>query len=417
MSPYDASWLFCVVKIGEASNMEKVSGSSFPAWGVLLFAGVFPWISFLAPRAAGLVVPLFALFVLATTFFLRRRVADLKSACWLYVGAVLLLSLLSVFWSPDLSIGLERFFKLALFFSLGTALILVIAKGLIATDSRFLWSVFIGVGIATCLLGFHIYTDGGIYALLNAQATEVVVKHAANRPAVVLVLCFSAGVLALQKIGQFQLAIPLGLTLLSVLFFSTSQSALFGAGVWLLTYLMFVLAPLIGRYLLMWGGALLIIMMPALIIGVQQLDMERNIDYGAGSVGARLDIWYAVSHKILESPFYGHGLEAARSITNWSTEFVYYQGTSMLHPHNGLLQIWLEFGLMGAALAVFGWVWLSRRVLSLSDSAMPVVASLLTTTLFVITVSHGLWQSWWVWSLFGVAALTILVIRAEKASV
>jgi O-antigen ligase len=329
----------------------------------------------------------------------------------------LLLSLLSVFWSPDLSIGLERFFKLALFFSLGTALILVIAKGLIATDSRFLWSVLIGVFIAIFLLGFHIYTDGGIYALLNAQATEVAVKHAANRPAVVLVLCFSAGVLALQKIGQFQLAIPLGLTLLSVLFFSTSQSALFGAGVWLLTYLMFVLAPLIGRYLLMWGGALLIIMMPALIIGVQQLDMERNIDYGAGSVGARLDIWYAVSHKIFESPIYGHGLEAARSITNWSTEFVYYQGTSMLHPHNGLLQIWLEFGLMGAALAAFGWVWLSRRVLSLSDSAMPVVASLLTTTLFVITVSHGLWQSWWVWSLFGVAALTILVIRAEKASV
>lgn len=397
--------------------MNKAESSPYWTWAVLLFAAVFPWISFAAPRAAGLVVPLFALFVFVVTVIRNRRIADLKSSSWLYVGAVLLLSLLSVFWSPDLSIGLERFFKLSLFFSLGTALILAIAAGLVATDTRFLWAVSSAVFASTCMLGFHIYTDGGIYALLNSQATELVVKHAANRPAVVLVLCFSAAVLALQKTGKFQLTIPLGLTLLSFLYFSTSQTALFGAGVWLLTYLVCALAPPIGRNLMTWGGAIFIVVQPALILSVQLLDVERNIDYGAASVGARLDIWYAVSHKILEAPFIGHGLEAARSINDWSVEFVYYNGNSMLHPHNGLLQIWLEFGLVGAALAAFGWVWVSQRVLRLSGEEIPVVASLLTTTLFILTVSHGLWQSWWVWALFGVSALTILAIRGEKVSV
>lgn len=406
-----------MVNAGEMPNTNKAESSPYWAWAVILFAAVFPWISFAAPRAAGLVVPLFALIVIVATVSYRRRLADLKSSCWLYLAVVLLVCFLSVFWSPDHSIGLERFSKLVLFLPLGAALIVLTAKGLIVTDSRFFWALSGGVFISTCLLGLHIYTDGGVYALLNSTETEAIAVHAANRPAVVLVLCFSAGVLALQQIGHGHLAVPLGLTLLVFLFFSTSQTAFFGAWVWLLTFFAFTLGPSISRNLVVFGGAGFILLQPALIISFQQFDTERTIEYGAGSVGARLDVWYAVSHKILESPFYGHGVEAARSITDWSVEFVYYQGNSMLHPHNGILQIWLEFGLIGAVIAIFGWVWVSRRLIYLSDRTMPAVGALLATSLFVLTVSHGLWQSWWVWSLFGVAALTIQVVRAEKTSI
>lgn len=391
---------------------------AFPiAMALMGFAFLFPLAAFVAPRAAGLVVPLFALVVLTVTVFYRRHLADLKSSCWQYLAVVLLVCFLSVFWSPDLSIGLDRFSKLVLFLPLGAALIVLTAKGLIVTDSRFFLALSGGVFISTCLLGLHIYTDGGVYALLNSTESKVVAVHAANRPTVVLVLCFSAGVLALQQMGRLHLAVPLGLTLLVFLFFSTSQTAIFGAWVWLLTYFAFTLMPSISRHLVIVGGAGFILLQPALIIGFQQFDAERTIEYGAGSVGARLDVWYAVSHKILESPLYGHGLEAARSITDWSVEFVYYQGNSMLHPHNGILQIWLEFGFIGAALAVFGWVWVSRRLISLSDRTMPAVGALFATSLFILTVSHGLWQSWWVWSLFGVAALTIQMVRAEKTSI
>ncbi len=401
-----------MLSLGKSGNLESVGGASY--WGVILLAALFPWVAFIAPRAAGLVVPLIALIVVGETIFRRRHLSDLKSSCWQYIAAILLLCLLSIFWSPDLSIGLERFFKLALFLPLGTALVLLIAQGTVVVDSRFYMAVSTGVFISVCLLGLHIFADGGVYALLNSTEAEKAVLNAANRPAVVLVLCFSAGVVALQKIGRLQLAVPLGLILLGFLFFSTSQTALFGAGVWLLTYSAFALAPMLSHRFLVWGGALFVLTQPALVIGFQQFDVERDVNYGAGSVGARLDIWYAVSHKILESPIYGHGLEAARSITDWSVEFVYYHGNSMLHPHNGILQIWLEFGVIGALVAAFCWVWGSRSVLRLSGKATPAVAALLATSLFVLTVSHGLWQSWWLWSLIGVAALTTLAVQGKR---
>ena len=172
--------------------------------------------------------------------------------------------------------------------------------------------------------------------------------------------------------------------------------------------------PSIARPLLVWGGALLILLHPGLILLVEYFDADRTFDLAAGSAGARLDLWYAVSHKILESPIYGHGLEAARSITDWSVEFVYYRGSSMLHPHNGILQIWLELGVVGALLAAYGWVWISKQVTNASDENRPAVTAALSAFLFVVSVSHGLWQSWWINSLFGVAVLTILAtgIRA-----
>ncbi|MEQ9210238.1 MAG: hypothetical protein RLN96_10420, partial [Pseudomonadales bacterium] len=85
--------------------MDKTESSPYWAWAVLIFAAIFPWISFAAPRAAGVVVPLFAVIVIVATVFYRRHLADLKSSCWQYLAVVLLVCFLSVFWSPDLSIG------------------------------------------------------------------------------------------------------------------------------------------------------------------------------------------------------------------------------------------------------------------------------------------------------------------------
>lgn len=400
-----------MVNLRKSGDVKNVGGVSY--YGVILMAAFFPSVAFFAPRAAGLVVPLFTLIVVGETIYRRRHLSDLGSSYWRYIAAILFLCLLSVFWSPDFSIGSERFFKLALFLPLGTALLLMIARDAVAVDRGFYCAVSLGIFVSVCLLGFHVLTGGGVYGLLNPTEAEHTVLDAANRPAVVLVLCFSAGIVALQKISRPQLAVPLGFILVVILLFSTSQSALFGLGVWLLTCLAFALAPMLSRQLLVWGGAMFIIVQPALVIGFQQLDVERSVDYEPGSVGARLDIWYAVSRKILESPIYGHGLEAARSITDWSVEFVYYQGNSMLHPHNGILQIWLEFGVIGALGAAFCWVLGSSRVLRLSGKTTPAVASLLATSLFVLTVSHGLWQSWWLWSLFGVAALTTLAVQGK----
>ncbi len=390
-------------------SARKLSG-----WVAICFAFLIPWVSFLAPRAAGLVVPVAATLLLATTLTHRGNWQNLRSPLWFAVAGVLIFLCLSVLWAPNQEIGWERFAKLALFLPLGTAFVMLVRWDAVDVDNRILIAILAGLALSVLLMGFHVTTQGGVYALLKSAAPSKEMFAVINRPSVVLVLCFSAGVLALKKLEQERLAIPLGAVLLGILFFSTSQSALFGAIVWLSTYLAFLMMPTIAHRLMLWGGALFILMHPILVIGVQQIDAERSIDHAESSVGARLDIWYAVAHKILESPVYGYGLEAARSITDWSVEFVYYNGNSMLHPHNGLLQVWLEFGVIGAGLVGVGWIWLSRSLLRVPGTALPAIAALLMTSLFVLTVSHGLWQSWWLWSLFGVSALTILVLRASK---
>jgi O-antigen ligase len=78
-----------------------------------------------------------------------------------------------------------------------------------------------------------------------------------------------------------------------------------------------------------------------------------------------------------------------------------------LHPHNGILQVWLELGMPGLILLslLIGYVALVRA----KERSVPYAASVrMGTILPVITVgclAFGVWQNWWVASLWLTAAL------------
>lgn len=126
------------------------------------------------------------------------------------------------------------------------------------------------------------------------------------------------------------------------------------------------------------------------------------------SIHHRLMIWRFVAERIAEHPLRGWGLDAARSIPGGSDKvhivvdypdrkFEVVQELLPLHPHNTLLQWWLELGLPGATLAAALVVMTLRRL----PEALPerddlaAALALMVTVVVIANSSYGAFQSWW----------------------
>ncbi|CAA7621832.1 Lipid A core-O-antigen ligase and related enzyme [Candidatus Terasakiella magnetica] len=139
----------------------------------------------------------------------------------------------------------------------------------------------------------------------------------------------------------------------------------------------------------------------------------------------RLTIWGFTAARIWERPLLGWGMDSARSIPGGEDEVVVRlenprgsgnmselsEQVMPLHPHNAILQWWLELGAVGAGLfALLLW-----RLAGLAVAGTPpphsrvAAASLLLGCLVVSVVSFGFWQSWWQSSMWMLTAWLIAV--------
>ncbi|MEM7651382.1 MAG: O-antigen ligase family protein [Pseudomonadota bacterium] len=130
----------------------------------------------------------------------------------------------------------------------------------------------------------------------------------------------------------------------------------------------------------------------------------------------RLEIWDFVARKALENPLYGFGIEATRHVDHFDTALLYTPHDNVLHPHNAVLQIWIEFGAMGA-LMLCGFVALvMRSISSLNVQSMRLCTVLFMGLLAVSCTAYGLWQSWWLGLFTLVAAFAGQIDLKIKAS-
>lgn len=102
---------------------------------------------------------------------------------------------------------------------------------------------------------------------------------------------------------------------------------------------------------------------------------------------ARLNIWAHAANLTVDHALRGWGFDAARTFPGIP-----------LHTHNAALQLWLELGSVGAALAAAFFAWILYRIVgqtgeSRRDGAM--AAATLTAFLVIGGVSFGVWQEWW----------------------
>ena len=112
----------------------------------------------------------------------------------------------------------------------------------------------------------------------------------------------------------------------------------------------------------------------------------------------RFLIWQFVAERIGEAPWFGWGLDAARSLPGGDRAYFSAQAVALpLHPHNGALQVWVELGVPGAVLgaALIGAVLVSLWRANLSRVATASGAALFSAYYVLGGLSFGVWQNWW----------------------
>ncbi len=137
-------------------------------------------------------------------------------------------------------------------------------------------------------------------------------------------------------------------------------------------------------------------------------DIFANRSLLTHSGAHRLVIWRAVAERVEERPALGWGLDTSPPILHDGPETI----DSMpikgsLHPHNMLLQVWLEMGVVGAALlcALTAAVHFAIRRLAPGDRAF--LWGLVVAGWISCLLAFGIWQTWWVAALWFAAAFAM----------
>lgn len=123
---------------------------------------------------------------------------------------------------------------------------------------------------------------------------------------------------------------------------------------------------------------------------------------------ARLNIWAFAANQIVEHALRGWGIDASRIFGN----------AIPLHTHNAALQLWLELGALGAALAAAFFAWILYRIVAWTgenrrDGAM--AAASLTSYVMIGGLSFGVWQEWWL-ALGVIAAIACTIAQKSAAA-
>ena len=142
----------------------------------------------------------------------------------------------------------------------------------------------------------------------------------------------------------------------------------------------------------------------------------------------RIYIWNEVATSILEHPWKGIGMDGTpyhkkgKMIREWT--FSDHNGVSQklqstrfaLHPHNAILQLWLELGFLGMILAIL-LTYLTLYQIYQTNFSRPekaICAGLFTGIFIIIWVNLGFWQSWWISGLWIIIGLTMSLFKRKR---
>ena len=132
-----------------------------------------------------------------------------------------------------------------------------------------------------------------------------------------------------------------------------------------------------------------------------EIKITNNIPLPNSAVH-RIKIWEFVAKKISERPLLGWGMNSSKHFSD-GKNMVYtvsgeYLGEALpLHPHNTILQIWVELGLPGILVFLcLGYYFFKITYQSSKpDLVKAIILGQFLTFFIFSSLSFGLWQAWW----------------------
>ncbi|EWY41504.1 hypothetical protein N825_27745 [Skermanella stibiiresistens SB22] len=326
------------------------------------------------------------------------------------VGAFLIYGALTALWSIRPGQSLRQVWDLS--YALVPALLLGTAvTGTSPLDDRRAGWFLLAYAAAVILLMLDLLHGLPIYQLMRGWPRHDLDLEGAliNRNMVAMAaLCWPAcQVFWLRRHWAATALLPVAMIVLVM--GGQSESAMVGLLIGLITLAVALVAPTLTRHLL---GVGFVITFFATIPAMEWLYGLNLIDRGTlpFSFLHRIEIWHFASNLVFERPLLGWGLDASRSLAeNVNLDRGGYSFPLLpIHPHNAILQIWLEMGFIGVCIAIAAGLTVLRDIGRLPRESQPVALAAFAGALAMISVAYGIWQLWWLGALF----LSMLAIHA-----
>jgi O-antigen ligase len=310
---------------------------------------------------------------------------------------------ITTFWSPAQNVRAYGAYKdvqrltqmhLALQLLLGGSFVIYAATLKDEIAQRFLHVVSIGVLVGISFLYVEMHSQGKIYQVAQVVVHETVrpdiaIRNLAQGGFVLAILAWPLGASLYMRGWKVAALATFAFVPLSTIFFRGFASTVGLA----LSIPVFLLILKFGRPVIRAMAIVVIfyfVATPWLFLLLPRGDEIAVFGHSLPpSWNARLEIWEFVSHKLIEHPILGWGLDASRT----------FPGVVPLHPHDVPLQLWFELGVPGVVLGGGFWAWLCWRIGELAQRdrrAGALCAAVMTTYLAISAVGFGLWQEWWI---------------------
>jgi O-antigen ligase len=129
----------------------------------------------------------------------------------------------------------------------------------------------------------------------------------------------------------------------------------------------------------------------------------------------RLQIWRFTAERIAERPLVGWGYDSSRRIPGNTQTIAFAEQALPLHPHNAMLQWWLELGLVGGLLGAAFLAMLAREISrrAVERAFAATAMGQLAAATAIGALSFGIWQGWWVAGL-GLSAMALAVAHEKS---
>ncbi len=409
-----------------SGHILGAAAALFVPMAVLLAKGVAP------------VFAVTAMGVLVLAVIRDRAIPLLPGLVALFFGLLAVWSLVTWFWSIDPNETLKTGISLAATLFGGVVLFAAGARLRGREKEIFQNGMIFGGAVGFSLIAFEFATNAWLsrflyglvgkgHFLVQGSYTPVM-----NPGMSATALFFWPWALAVWsrfrgRAGGLSIAAAFGL-----IFLSDSDSVIFGfaagAAVFALSLALPRWMPLVMSVVIA-VGVLTAPVIPGLF--PNPLQTENNLSWLSNSGLHRLFIWQNTVGHIKEKPFLGGGFDTARALYGTEDRKIIQFARKIgdvpyranyepipLHPHNGVLQVWLELGAVGALILLGILLAVVRAIGRFADDKLNRAAALgaLTVWLAIASISFGAWQSWWLASMLLGGAFMVAVLGPLQGS-
>tara|TARA_A100001011_G_C14321005_1_gene850615 strand:- start:5191 stop:6453 length:1263 start_codon:yes stop_codon:yes gene_type:complete len=383
------------------------------------FAFILPIIGFIAPKGNTLLAISASLLGFIILKIQNRKINFLGRPFIILFLLIALWSLTTSFWAPNAISAITGSMKLLANFLIGAAVFSVLNSVNLIERRLILRSLSLGFFVTLALIFIEVLFESPINIFLknvntnHLKAGGILLKGAFWLNSSIVNLSLFLWVLFCYWLNRHPFIDGFkNSAFIIVGFFSIILSAT------LIGYITGIVAILIG--LVGWLGILIFrkravialaaifainaFSLPFLINGIEDFEsiVTKRIELPNSAVH-RIKIWKFTAKKIYERPLLGWGMNASKYFSDGKNTVYSASGAILgevlpLHPHNSVLQIWLEFGLPGILIFLcLGYYFLKIAHQGIkSDLVMAIILGQFLTFFIFASLSFGLWQSWWI---------------------